>query len=84
MKKKFVEALEEEAIEQLGAFRAYRVYQGENPDYKQRAKIAIGVIGSYVRLRATIANEKSNELIERRMDALGGGADAVRALPEGV
>jgi hypothetical protein len=67
MSKKFVEALEAEAVDQLAAIREYRTYQGNNPDYGKRAKMAIGVIGAYVRLRATMANEKSNDLIERRM-----------------
>lgn len=67
----FVDALGKEATEQLAAVREYRTYRGQNPDYKQRAKLAIGVIGAYVRLRATLANEKSNELIERKL--LDGG-----------
>jgi hypothetical protein len=64
---KFVEALESEATEQLDAVREYRVYKGNNQDYAKRAKLAIGVIGAYVRLRATMANERSNDLIERRL-----------------
>ncbi len=70
-KKQFVEALESEASEQLSEIAAARTYQGSNPEYRQRAKLAIGVIGAYVRLRATMANERSNDLIERRL--LGGG-----------
>lgn len=72
----FIEELEGEATEQLQSIREARTYQGSNPEYRQRAKIAIGVIGAYVRLRATLANEKSNELIERRL--LGA---AVKELP---
>lgn len=78
----FVKALEEEAVAQLEAIRAYRVYQGQNPDYKQRAKMAIGVIGAYVRLRATLANERSNDLVEFRL--LGGGKGDDNAAPTGV
>lgn len=66
-KKSFVEELETEAIEQLAEIKAARVYQGTNPDYRAKAKLAIGVIGAYVRLRATMANERSNDLIERRL-----------------
>ncbi len=66
-KKSFVTALEGEAVEQLDAIKQFRTYQGNNPDYHKRAKMAIGVIGAYVRLRATMANEKSNDLIERRL-----------------
>lgn len=74
----FVKALEAEAIEQLSLIREYRNYEGNNPDYKNRAKAALGVIGAYVRLRATMANEHSNELIAQRM--LGGYG----SLPESV
>lgn len=62
-----VELLEEEAIHQLDEIRAYRTYRGTNPEYRQRAKVALGVIGGYIRLRATIANDRSNDLIERRL-----------------
>ncbi len=63
----FLDALESEATDQLSAIREFRVYQGDNPDYRNRAKLALGVIGAYVRLRATLANEKTNELVERRL-----------------
>ena len=66
-KKPFVEALESEAGEQLQAIREFRLYSGSNVEYHKRAKMAIGVIGSYVRLRATMANERSNDLIAMRM-----------------
>lgn len=65
-----IEALEIEAIEQLAALRDYRTYQGTNPEYRQRAKIAIGTIGAAVRLRGTLANEKTNELIEVKLRSL--------------
>lgn len=73
----FVDALEAEATEQLKELSAARTYQGTNPEYRQRAKLAIGVIGAYVRLRATIANEKTNELVERRL----GGVPTLPAAP---
>lgn len=63
----FVVALEAEAKDQLQAIREFRTYQGSNPEYHKRAKMAIGVIGNYVRLRATMANERSNDLIAMRM-----------------
>jgi hypothetical protein len=79
----FVQALGKEAVEQLAEIRAYRIYQGENPDYARRAKMAIGVVGAYVRLRATLANERSNDLIERRLlGPRGGDALALPAGPE--
>lgn len=63
----FVELLEDEAREELAQLRAARTYQGDNPTYRHKAKQAIMVIGSYVRLRATLANEHSNRLIEARL-----------------
>ena len=75
----FVEALEAEALEELATIRQYRTYQGTNSDYRGRAKIAIAVIGAYVRLRATMANERTNELVERRL--LGSGSD-VPSMPK--
>jgi hypothetical protein len=75
-------ALEGEAMEQISMIREYRNYQGNNPEYRQRAKIAIGVIGACVRLRATMANEKSNELIERRLLSQE-AQEAQPALPAG-
>ncbi len=63
----FVEALGEEAKEQLAEIRALRTYQGDNPKYGLRAKTALGIIGAYVRLRATMANEHTNRLVEMRL-----------------
>jgi hypothetical protein len=77
MDKSFVEMLESEAKGQLAEVQAYRAYRGNNGDYAKRAKLAIGVIGAYVRLRATMANERSNELIAMRI----GAESATKALP---
>jgi carbon monoxide dehydrogenase subunit G len=76
----FIDALGEEAKEQLSEIRAARTYRGNNPEYAKRAKMAIGVIGSYVRLRATLANERSNELVAIRL--VGGGGSGQKALVE--
>ncbi len=38
MKPKFIDALEEEAMEQLAEIKAARVYQGSNPEYRAKAK----------------------------------------------
>lgn len=62
----FIEELEAEAREQLAVIRAARETTGDQ-ESRQRTKAALGVIGAYVRLRATLANEKSNALIERRL-----------------
>lgn len=84
----FVDMLAEEAKEQLAEVRKERAYQGNNPDYHKRAKIALGIIGSYVRLRATMANEQTNRLVEMRMlgetpdPALAGRMGPRKALKE--
>lgn len=60
----FMKDLEAEATEQLNEIRAYRT-KGAS---KERAKVALGVIGNYVRFRATLANERTNDLVARRME----------------
>jgi hypothetical protein len=60
---KLIDALEVEALDQLAEIRSYRSGGGQ----KERAKVALGVIGSYVRLRATLANERTNELVAARL-----------------
>jgi hypothetical protein len=63
---KFIELLEVEAMAQLDVIRSLRTHEGPNDELLRRAKISIGVIGGYVRLRATIANERAITLAERR------------------
>lgn len=65
----FIDALEMEAREQLTVLKETRVANSVTPDSARRTKLAIGVIGAYVRLRATLANERTNELVARRLDA---------------
>jgi hypothetical protein len=59
----FINVLEKEAQAQLAAVRSFREGKGD----LKAARIAIGVIGAYVRLRATMANERSNQLIAYRL-----------------
>lgn len=66
---KLLESIETEALEQIAEIRKFRTYQGQNPEYKHRAKVAIGLIGACVRLRATMANEETNRLVARRLDS---------------
>lgn len=75
---KMLEPLEDEALEQIAEIKKYRTYQGQNPEYRHRAKLAIGVIGAVVRLRATLANEESNRLISVRL--LGDSKGSARLL----
>lgn len=69
-KTNLVEALEAEAVEQLAEVRSLRTHRSERTfsEYHKRAKIAIGIIGGYIRLRGTIANEESNRLVASRIE----------------
>ena len=48
---------EETALLGCKAVRAFLAYQGNNRDYRDKAKAGAVAMGSYSRLRATIANE---------------------------
>lgn len=65
----FVDELAAEAGEQLKELRKYRIYAGTSSEPKARAKLAVGVIGAYVRLRATLANERAIDLAMERLSA---------------
>ena len=81
-KKRLIEALEDETVEQLEEIRAFRTNRSASTfetSFK-RAKVSMGVLGAYVRLRATIANEETNRLVSLRLEA---GAPAPRSLPDG-
>jgi hypothetical protein len=79
--KTFLNALESEALAQIDELKKHRTYQGTNAEYGQRAKIALGVIGNYVRLRGTMANEETNALVRHRL--LGPDSDAQKLLRGG-
>jgi pantothenate kinase type III len=76
---KFVEALETEATEQLESIRQYRLHAGSDRERSTRAKLALGVVGAYVGLRRTIANERTNALVEKKLllDVVGGTLPAL-------
>lgn len=68
--KNLIGELESEAVEQLAEIRALRVHRSKTTfdEYMKRAKIACVVMGSYVRLRATMANEETNRLVGKRLE----------------
>lgn len=70
MKAKLIDALETEATEQLKEIQKLReTHNAETfKEYMQRAKVACVVIGSYVKLRGTQANEETNRLVAKRLD----------------
>ena len=64
----FIEEMEVEARGHLAEAREARMNRDPSKlnDYIKLAKVHLGFIGNYVRLRATLANEHGNALIERR------------------
>lgn len=63
------------------AVREFLTYQGDNKAYLNRAKVGAVSMGSYARLRATIANERQIDLIQRRLAERGDSDEPVRVLP---
>lgn len=49
------------------AIRAYLTYQGDNASYRDKAKIAVGLVSSFARVRASETNRMQVELIGERM-----------------
>ncbi len=73
-------ALVPEAIEWINELRRYRMYEGTDARYYQKARTGINLLGHSVRICATIENARSNELIAARV--LSGDAPfAVAAAP---
>lgn len=62
------EGLAFEAIKQV---RAFFTYEGNEPRYFQKARLAIGAIGAYGRLRASETNRMAIEAMSSRQ--LGAG-----------
>lgn len=51
----------------IGAIKAYLAYQGENPQFRDRARIAVGLVGAFARVRASETNRMQVELISERL-----------------
>lgn len=68
-----IEAAEDVAREGLKAMKAFLAYQGNNKDYLARAKVGGVAVGSYTRLRATMANERQLDILTVRLGAKGIG-----------
>lgn len=49
------------------AIKDYLAYQGENPQYRDRARVAIGLVGAFARVRASESNRMQVELISHRV-----------------
>lgn len=51
----------------IAAIRAYLAYQGDNAQYRDRARIAVGMVSAFARVRASETNRMQVELIGERM-----------------
>lgn len=67
-----VTELEEASRAALEDYHAYRTYQGSNSEYFRKARLGVGVMSVYARVRGTRANERALDLMAHRM--MGGGA----------
>lgn len=70
-----MKAVDEETLNELesaikpsiGAIKAYLTYQGENAQYRDRAKIAVGIVSAFARVRASETNRMQVELMSERI-----------------
>jgi hypothetical protein len=66
VKEKTLDELEETAVAGAKAIRAYLSYQGDNPTYRDKAKVSAAAISAYARTRASETNRQAIELMARR------------------
>lgn len=62
-----LDELEETAVVSAKAIRAYLVYQGENPTYERKARVAAAAISSFARTRASETNRMGIELMTHKL-----------------
>jgi len=66
-----IEEFEEVALEGLKKLREYFKYEGDNPRYFQKAKVAATAIAAYTRVRASESNRMAVEFMsQKREEAL--------------
>ena len=71
MKDEVKQEFEETALMGCKAVRAFLTYQGDNKVYALKARAGAVAMGSYARLRATMANETALALTAGRFSAKG-------------
>ncbi len=62
-----IEDFEDAAMEGVKQLRAFFSYQGSDPRYFQKARLATGMISAYARLRASETNRMAVEAAVERM-----------------
>lgn len=70
---KFMEQAEELAEASMKAMKAFLAYQGDNPTYYHRAKVAAAGLTNYVHLRRTETNRVEVEHVIGRRAISGRG-----------
>lgn len=63
-----LDEMEETARVSARAIRAYLTYQGDNQQFRDKARVAAAAISSFARTRASESNRLSVELLARRID----------------
>lgn len=63
-----LDVLEDAVPDAVKAIRAYLAYQGENPQYAQKAKAAIAIPSALAKLRSSETNRMQVELIAERIN----------------
>lgn len=67
VKQATLDMMEDRIEECCRAFDAYMAYQGDNTQYRDKAKAAAAHVGSWTRLRSSESNRMQVELIASRM-----------------
>lgn len=78
---KLLMVLTEEAIDQVKEIRERRLNRTEKPEYRQRAKEAIAVVGTCVNMHATLSRDRTNDIVQGRM--LEKAPKVLSAVPDG-
>jgi mRNA-degrading endonuclease RelE of RelBE toxin-antitoxin system len=69
----FIDESEDLAKQSMKAMRAFLTYQGDNPNYYHKAKVAAVGLTNYVRLRATENNRLMVEITAKKQGEIGPG-----------
>lgn len=69
----FIDQSEDLALKSMKAMSAFLTYQGDQPTYYHKAKVAAVGLTNYVRLRATENNRAMVELTAQRQNAITPG-----------
>lgn len=73
-----IDQFEEVALEGLKKLREFFKYEGSDPRYLQKAKVAATAIAAYTRVRASESNRMAVELMAEKQ-----GANDSKVLPAG-